>query len=67
MNIIVFGATGTVGGEVVREAVKDPEINEVTAVALWQVAHHHMAFAIGRLNCRRALVGVAGGFCKLGH
>src|SRR4051812_12824417 len=32
MNIIVFGATGTVGAEVVREAILDAGINQITAV-----------------------------------
>lgn len=32
MNIIVFGATGTVGGEVIRQALDDPQINKITAI-----------------------------------
>ena len=32
MNIIVTGATGMVGSEVVRQAIADPDITEITAV-----------------------------------
>lgn len=32
MNIVVFGATGTVGGEVVRQAIDNPGIHKITAV-----------------------------------
>ncbi len=32
MKIAILGATGTVGGEVVREAIKDPAFDEVAAV-----------------------------------
>jgi uncharacterized protein YbjT (DUF2867 family) len=32
MNILIFGATGTVGAEVVREAIKDNNIGKIAAV-----------------------------------
>lgn len=32
MKIIIFGATGMVGSEVVRQAIKKQDINEITAV-----------------------------------
>ena len=33
MKLLVFGATGTSGGEVVRQAILDPQISEIIVVA----------------------------------
>ena len=42
MKIIIFGATGTAGSEVVRQAVADPEIEQVFVVVRQSVEIEHL-------------------------
>lgn len=41
MNILVTGATGLAGAEVIREAIKDPRITRITALARRQLTLQH--------------------------
>jgi uncharacterized protein YbjT (DUF2867 family) len=41
MRIILMGATGFLGGEVLRQALADPEISHVTVIARRSVGHTH--------------------------
>lgn len=41
MKIVIFGATGTAGSEVVRQAIVDPEIEQLTVVVRKSIELNH--------------------------
>jgi len=41
MHVLIFGATGTAGSEVVRQAILDPQVEKITIVVRKPVGVHH--------------------------
>lgn len=41
MHCLIFGATGTAGSEVVRQAIADPQVDKITIVVRRPVGFHH--------------------------